>query len=376
MSRERWALGRMAVKMMLGQGSHFLITMTGVAVSALLIALLLGVYQGARKGSTGYIASSSADLWVSRGNSNNILRSNSFMLASLADEISGIDGAQEVTPVLRILTSARTDRETMTLFLFGIDPASGVSQPPLIGAGTTQLSNGTLIVDQSFARKHRLDVGDELLIQDRRFRIAGFSTATNAILAQFTFCTLSDAQTLFGFPGAASFLLVKLNPGANAHTAIRDISTALPGTAVHTKSEFIDNTLREMETGVLPILWTVAMLSMAVGGTIVTLLLYNSVVGRRHDFALVKAIGGRTSDLYSIVLWQAFVTSACGAAAGIAGAAALAPVLPYVVPELTVSLTPHVLALVALAAVAIAGTGALMPLRKLAGIDPEEVFRS
>jgi putative ABC transport system permease protein len=115
---------------------------------------------------------------------------------------------------------------------------------------------------------------------------------------------------------------------------------------------------------------------MAVGGTIVTLLLYNSVVGRRHDFALVKAIGGSTSDLYSIVLWQAFVTSAFGAAAGIAGAAVLAPVLPYVVPELTVCLTPHVLALVALAAVTIAGTGALMPLRKLAGIDPEEVFRT
>ena len=71
---------------MLGQGSHFLITTTGVAVSVLLIALLLGVYQGARKGSTGYIASTSADLWVSRGNSNNILRSNSFMLASLADQ--------------------------------------------------------------------------------------------------------------------------------------------------------------------------------------------------------------------------------------------------------------------------------------------------
>jgi len=77
-----------------------------------------------------------------------------------------------------------------------------------------------------------------------------------------------------------------------------------------------------------------------------------------------------------IVLWQACVTSACGAAAGIAGAAALAPALPYIVPELTVSFTPHVLTLVALAAVAIAGTGALMPLRRLADVDPEEVFRS
>lgn len=376
MSSERWTIGRMAVRMMLGQGSHFLITTTGVAVSVLLIAVLLGVYQGARKGSTGYIASSSADLWVSRGNSNNILRSNSFMLASLAGDISGVPGVREVTPVLRILTSARTERETMTLFLFGIDPASGVSQPPLLGPGTTRLSSGTLIVDKSFARRHRLAVGDELLIQDRRFRIAGFSTATNAILAQFTFCTLSDAQALFGFPGTASFLLVKLRPEASAETAIREIGIALPGTAVHTKRDFIDNTLREMETGVLPILWTVAMLSMAVGGTIVTLLLYSSVVGRRHDFALVKAIGGRTSDLYSIVLWQSGVTSACGAIAGIAGAAALAPLLPYVVPELAVSLTPQVLALVALAAVAIAGTGALMPLRKLAEVDPEEVFRS
>jgi len=156
---------RMAVRMMLGQGSHFLITMTGVAVSVLLIALLLGCTRGpgrVRQATSPQPRRTSG----SAGQQQQHPPQQLIHAGLLADQISGIHGAQEVTPVLRILTSARTERETMTLFLFGVDPASA-SLNPSPQRRSHAARERTLIVDQSFARKHGLDVCDELLIQDR-----------------------------------------------------------------------------------------------------------------------------------------------------------------------------------------------------------------
>ena len=369
-------MARIAIKILLGQRSHFLVTIGGVAVVTMMMVLLFGIYEGAREGSTGYILESPADLWVCQNNSTNILRSSSFLQSSMQEEIGAIGGVDSTTSILRVLTTARIRDRVVTLFLFGIDPASTMAMPPMANGSQGTIEDGELIVDRSFAIKHDLTIGDTVTIQGRKFTIRAMCVRTNAVLAQLTFCSLRDAQTLLGYPGLASFFLVRLGREADPGTVLAEIQRRVPGTSAFLKEEFVANTIREMETGVIPILWAIAVLGIVVGAVVVTLLLYGSVVDRRQDYALLKAVGSGRWSLFSLVLWQAVIVAGLGDLLGLGTAAFLTPALSVLVPEISPVITWQFVGVAGGANLVIACAGAAAPLRKLAGIDPEEVFRT
>lgn len=345
-------------------------------MTATLMILLLGVYEGVKEGATGYIVASPADAWISQNNSTNLLRSSSLLPSEVAAEIATIGGVRSVGSILRVLTTARVHGETVTLFILGIVPAEEVSYPTTLLDGSASLKGGEVIIDGAFAMKHRLSLGDTLLIQERSYRVTGQTSGTNAIVAQMTFCTLDDAQTMLGFPGLASFFPIRLQDGADAAQVAERIQTRIPGVAAYTKEEFIGNTIRELETGLLPVLWAIALLGMTIGGAVIALLLYGSVVDHREDYALLKALGAGRRTLFGVVFVQALIAAGSGSTIGLLLSAGLSPILTVLVPEVSLDLRLVWIIWVFVACIAMALAGAVAPIRKLATIDPEEVFRS
>jgi putative ABC transport system permease protein len=362
-------------KMIRSEKVKFLFTISGTGTVLMLILFLLGVYEGIKLGSTSYIRSSGSDIWVCQKNSTNLLRSSSFLLSSLEHDMRMINGIKEIQGIIRIITTAELNNKPVTLFLFGFNPESKLGKPYVI-KGTTDINDSEIIIDQSFSRKYKLSLNDTILVQHKSFVIAGISSKTNATVAQFSFTTISSARNMLGFGNVSSFFLLTSDEYTDNSRTIEEIRTAFPSLAVYGQEQFISNNIDEMENGVLPVIWTISVLGLITGGIIISLMLVSSILERREDYALLKALGMLPGKITMLVLLQSFIISITGFTAAVLLYTALSPMISSLVPELSSELTLQNMILLFSGTLFTGGAASLISIQKLSNIYPAEVFRA
>lgn len=355
--------------------TRFLITVGGVGFAVVLILFLGAVYQGVRIESNGYVAGRPVSVWVAQDNTTNIIRSSSFLRGWRRDSLARLEGVAHVTPILRLITTAEMPAGHATLFVIGVAPGDTAAAPALV-AGRQVRDSGEVVLDQAFARKFHLTPGDTLRLQERPYCVTGLSTGTNAVITQFAFIPLRDAHDMLGFQDVASFFLVTGRPGVSPDTLVARIRGAMRRVNVFTQAQFVDNNLAEMQSGLLPVLATVAIFGGLIGVAVLALLLYGAVIERREDYALLKALGAGRRAVRNLVLRQAIVAVTGGFAIGLAAYAALMPLVLRLVPQLALSLSPAAVALTFGAALLMGLGGALLPIARLHRVYPAEVFRA
>jgi len=364
-----------ARRLLLKQKSKFIITISGIGFSVMLMLFITGIHEGVKTGVTGYVANCPAQIWLCQKNSTNLLRSSSFLNESIIGDVRNVDGVKNADRILRIITTAEIQEKPVTLFLFGYKP-NALSGAPNMFEGSSEIQNGEIILDRSFALKNKLLLGDSIKIQDRGFRVAGFCTETNAIVAQFSFTTLHDAQNLIGFPNIISFILVVPENNISDLILIERLKEKFDFLSVYSKKEFIKNNLEEMQTGVLPILWAIGIFAAISGAAVISLMLYGSVLEKRDDYAMLKAVGASHSQLLSIVGKQSVFISLIGYFFGLLLYIILSPAIIKLFPEINLSLTGSAAVMVFAASIFIGIIGAIVPIYKLYSIYPAEVFRA
>jgi len=356
--------------------ARFFITVSGVGFTVLLMLFLVGIYEGVKRGSTNYVHTTQAEIWVCQQNSTNLLRSSSFLPALVENDIKNVKGVGNVTSIIRIIATALINNRSVTLFIFGFDSKSPIGGPTTLSQGTLTIDSNEIILDKAFAAKHRLSMGDVIVIQGHDFRVSGISLGTNALVAQFAFTSLKDAQRLIELSNIISFCLVNPDSLTNTQQLVDTLKQQFPSLAVFSKKEFINNNLEEMQTGVLPVLWTIAFFGMLVGTVVITLMLYGSILERREEYALIKAIGARRKFLISLVINQSLIGSLVGFILGFLLNIILTPLLTKSVPEISLILTWQSVSAIFIASLAIGVIGSIVPVLKLSRIYPAEVFRA
>jgi putative ABC transport system permease protein len=174
---------------------------------------------------------------------------------------------------------------------------------------------------------------------------------------------------------APSVLEVQVPGGAaNVDAAIARLKAALPGADVEPvrqlvegESSIVDKTHALMFGAVLLIALTVAVSVLAT--------LSASVLERRRDFALMKALGGSEMQMMALFMLETLLLAAGGVVAGFLLGSAAA----WVISETnfhTASLPRlQVLPIVLLLNVAIAAVAALFPVRALRGLQPAALLK-
>lgn len=365
-----------ARRMILRDKGRFTITVGGVAFSVMLMLFLFGVYEGAKRGATAYVTQSPAELWICQNNSNNLLRTSSFFSSRFLTEMGELSGVGDVTGIVRVLVTTSLNERSVTLFLFGFDPSSRLGSPRGLIKGSSHIGPGEIILDRAFVNKHDLELADSLEIQGRNFRLAAVTTGTNAIVAQFAFSTLEDAQGLLGMPGIISFCLLATDGTKDPRAVAEEIRGRFPFLAVFNKDQFVRNNLDEMSSGILPVLGTIALLGLVIGVTLITLMLYGSILERRDEYAVLKAIGISQRALVSVVLKQSVSISTMGFLLGSVLAFTSFPLLLRWVPELSLTFTWSHVGVVTVLSFGIGALGSWAPIHKLVAIYPAEVFRA
>lgn len=350
-----------------------MVSIAGVAATVSLLLFLFAVHEGVRDGVTRYVRTVDAGVWVAQKGSDNIIKSSSFLPATLADELKAIEGVTAASPLVRIIAKADIrGRASSSLFLFGFDPVTRLGAPSTIVAGTAELKAGEIVLDQAFTRKYRLAVGDALTIHGTTFRLAGISSGTNTLVSQLGFVRFEDGAKILALPGVASFVLLRVN-GDRAAVGTR-IRERYPELAAYEADAFVQQHESEMDS-VLPVFAAAAIFGAAVGGFIVALMLYSSALERRDDYATLKALGAGQRHLIRLVVGQSLLVTLAGSIAGALFTLALTPLLVRIVPTIALRYSPMLL-LVFPGALLIGALAAAAPLRVLRKIYPGEVFRA
>ena len=350
------------------------LTIGGVTLCVVLMLFLLSVYRGVYVGSVQYIWGNTTDLWVLQDTATNILRGTSFLTSREGNSIRKVTGVTSASAVLFLLSSAKMDNGMGTVFLAGFDPEAGAGGPPGIVEGRSIEREGEIVLDRAFAAKHRLHLGDRVRIRKESMEVVGMSSGTNAFVMQYAFVSLSTARKLAGFPGLTTCYLVDVEEGTGVAEVAERIRSRLPGVVVYDHATFLANNIREMESGFLPLLYTVAALGAVVLTIILSLLLSINILERREDFAVMKALGSPRGFLPRLVVNQSLLISLGGVVTAVALFFPLVAMIEGLCPEVSTRSSLAQIAAVAVIVAVISLVSAFISLQRLRKIYPLEAF--
>jgi len=349
-------------------------TVSGVALCVILIHFLLGIYKGVADGSVEYIRSSKTDLWIMQKHTTNILRSTSIIRNNQRGEIEELPGVAYASPLLFIIGSVNVSDGPKTAYIIGYDSEKNLGGPPSIHQGRGIQADNEIVLDRSFAAKYQLDLGDIVRIKQHKLTVVGLSSGTNMFVLQYVFVTLTEAFKIINFGGIVSCLQVKLKPGANQYQVARSIEHKVPDVVVYGQETFLKNNIEEMESGVLPMLFVIALIGSVVLTAILSLILSINVLERRKDYAVMKALGAPQDFVPKLVIIQSFVLSISGLMLGMLVFFPLMKVVEKIAPEVSVSTSIYHVIIISLGVMFISLISSLYPISKLKQIYPMEVF--
>lgn len=357
------------------QPQRLLLTIMAIALCAVMMQFLLASYQGVSDGSVEYIRKNVCDLWVMQRNTTNLLRGTSFLTSAHGDALRASSRVRTASPVLLLLPTLHAGRRSSTIFLAGYEVSAGRGGPPEMVEGRAIAGDDEIVLDRSFGMKLGIVPGDTVRIQESRLVVTGLSEGTNAFVIQYGFVTLACAQRIAGIPDLVSLYIIDLTGGSDVHAVARDLEREVGSIAVFPHATFLDNNLKEMESGFLPLLFAIAGIGVVVMTIILSLLLSITILERRKDLAIMKTLGAPRGYLPGGVALLALLL----ALLGIVAATLLYPLLVGIVeslsPEISTQTTlPHVVLVVAIC-VTISQVSAMLAMRRLRSIYALEVFR-
>jgi putative ABC transport system permease protein len=354
---------------------RFSISVSGVSFAVLLMLFLQGIYAGVLAQSTAYVLNAGADVWVAQEGITDMFHSASILPTALRVELAAVSGVAAVHPLYGRSLHVNVNGGAADLFVVGYDPDDGIGGPWEFVRGARRVDPGSVIVDRVFAANNDVSLGDELALLDVRLRVVGISRDASTLFNSFAFISLEDAARLSGGGENVNFFLLELDEGVRAADVEGAIEADFDGVWAYTRTEFAENNAQNARESFLPIIYAILVVGFLIGVMVVALTIYTATMEKRGEYGVLKAIGGANGLLYAIILQQSFISSVFGFAAGVGFAYLAELIVEAALPEVRIEFELIAFAVVGLAAIAIALAAAYLPIRKVAKLDPADVFR-
>lgn len=370
----------LARKNLLHDRLRFVITVSGVAFAVTLVLVQVGLFMGLLSKATVTIENASADIWVTSRETPNVDFAHNFPETTVL-RVRGVPGVARADNLLvQFMNIQLPSGAEEGCLVYGLHDFAAWNLPWSVNEGDpADLRRGRyVLMDRSAERRFgTFEVGDYREILGRRFRIIGTTNqAASFTTAPVVFMDLRQAQELAqNAAGKASYILVKLAPGADAAQVAEGIRRVAPYNDVYTRAEWAarSRSYWVVSTGLGMNMGVTVFLGVLVGIVVVAQTLYTSAVEHVKEFGTVKAIGGSNWDIYRILGEQALIAAVVGFALGGLISLGMRPVMAGL--YLNVLITPAFSATVFVGTVLMCLGAAMVSFRRVAGIDPALVFR-
>jgi putative ABC transport system permease protein len=344
-------------------------SVVGVGLAVMLILLLDGLWAGIRRQTTLYTDRTGADLYVLQPGVRDLTAGASTLPLSTLDLVRADPAVLWAAPVRTTYSIFELHGTKVAAYVVGALPG-GHGGPWSISRGRAARADDELVVGSLLADRHDIEVGDRLDVMGHRLRVVGLAE-TNGFMMSYVFVTHAALDALASTPETTSFLLV-----GTAHPATVQARLARAGLNVLSRNEVAANDLR-FAVGIFgsPLRLMVG-IGLAAGTMIIALTAYTTVIERRREYGIIKAMGGTRRYLVWLAMGQTLALAGLGLGAGWAFFVAGRMLIVATRPQFSVLLTAGAVGRASGAALAMALLAAVVPARRLAASEPAAAYRS
>ena len=288
-----------------------------------------------------------------------------------------------VAPLLSGPALASRGLATRSVVLLGVRPDSYLSIIPIdqsLLSGQWDLSPGHTVIGKQLAYELGVVVGDRIFIdagqnQRTRLQVSGiFELGVKELDARYAYLDLKQAQALLNLKGGISSLEVRLEDPFLAPdlAAELELRTALNAQSWTEQNQQLLNALRSQSMSTQLIKFFVGVSALFA----ITSVLAITVVQRRREIGILRAMGASRGQVVRIFLNQGLVFGITGAILGSAVAALLLDAMTRFGPNLfTPALTFKLVVSTLITATLCGVLAALIPALQAARLDPAEAIR-
>jgi len=354
--------------------TRLLISVGGVAFSVTLIVVLTGLYQGWSNKIGEYIRSVPADIWVMQLGSENMFHTPSTLSLSEQADIEKVNGVADIKPFSARRLAAESAGKAMDLYVVAYDQANDSGKPKSVIGGNSLPGPGEIIIDASQSKK--VKIGDKIVAAGRQFKITGFSEGGDLVTSSFAFVAKNELDKIQELPGQTNYFLVSVKPGFSTDKVVNNIKSEVKDVDAVISQKFADNNTKIVKDNFLPVIFILVLIGVAVGIAVIGLTIFTSTIEKSREYGVLKAIGLKNRQLYNIVIAQALLAGVIGFGIGAGLAFVLGKVVGSYVPQFISQIRFFDVMWILALTLAMSILAAIIPIRRLAHIDPAEVFKS
>jgi putative ABC transport system permease protein len=171
-----------------------------------------------------------------------------------------------------------------------------------------------IVVDEYYARQHKLHAGDTYNLINSDWKIAGVLESGKG---GRVFMPLDVLQDRIANPNKLSIIYVKADNPKNIPLVLSELKQLLPDNPVYTMEEFLSQ-ITVANIGPLEAFTNVVIgLSVVFGFLVVFLSMYTAVLERTREIGILKALGGSPAYILSILLRETAFLAVIGSIFGI-----------------------------------------------------------
>jgi putative ABC transport system permease protein len=341
-----------------------IISVFAVAVGVILMLVIGGITSGTLNDSVNRTMGVGAD-FILQGSDAGML----FALGSpalpikFADKVRERKGVGAVTPVLASFIMADFG------MVFGLDLPSYDQFPGTLQIieGKRSLTGNDVIVDELFARTHKVKPGMPLTVSGHQFIISGICKQ-GAVVREFV--PLSTLQEIRETGDKVSMLFIKTAPGADPKALEAELRKTFVGYHINTAND----AAMLLEGTKIPMLKqfsaAVILVSMLISFMVILLAMYTTIFERTREIGILKSLGASRMFVVGMVLRESVLICFLGVLLGTGISEVIRKVITAAFPTLQVQMNLSEIGYSCLLGLIAGILGALYPAYKAARMDP------
>jgi putative ABC transport system permease protein len=341
-----------------------LISIVAVGIGVILMLIIGGIATGTLNDYVGRTLGVGADIILQApGSSIFYAFSGAGLNAGLARKILEVPGVGAVAPVI-----AKFNGSDFGL-VFGIDLATfnQFSGRLRITSGTESLQGYEVIVDELFAKTHKVVPGQTIKLLNHTFTVSGICSPGSVVRV---FVPLATLQDLNGTPNRVTIMFIKAVPGVDVNEVYKRLKATYPEMALLRAD---DPSLLMADTrmpGFKEFRFTLVLVSMLLSFMVILLAMYTTIFERTREIGILKSLGASRGFILTMILKESVMISCLGVLFGIGTSAIIRKIIVSAFPTLQVAMSMPEIVRGCILGLLGGALGSLYPAYKAARMDP------
>jgi putative ABC transport system permease protein len=372
---------KLAFKLLVNDTAKFTALLMGITFAVFLMMFVTSMFVGVLNHASATVINVGSTIWVMDPAVQTV--ANTVGIPDyVLDAVRSMEGVKYAVPLYSGGGLVKLpDGTYQSVTIIGLDDTSLLGRPNLIEGKIQDIyaENGFIAVrDAEFSKLENPHIGSEFELNDNRGVIVGIATVNTSGLygAPTLYTTYERAVQYLPNPRyTISYVLVEPKNTSDIQKIKQQVEAL--GYLALTKEEFMQRTADFFvyKTGGGTNMLIMVIISFTVGLSISGQTFYTFILENLERFGALKAIGAKSHDLISMILFQATFASFTGYGLGIGLSVAVIWLAKARLPSYAAMLTFGNLAIGFVMVAIIAGISSYAGIRRVLRIDPFEIFR-